>query len=157
MRSAQPTAATTDLDAWRITFVERLGAMGDVMGLSRTVIRLLGWLVVCDPPYQSAPQLQVGLRLSAGTVSSAMNTLVRDGLVQRVTLPADRHHYYKVEPDGWKRLLAGQLQVLGEIRAIADQAMAGAGGRADDRLVDMQRFYARCEPMLAEVLDRVPS
>jgi DNA-binding transcriptional regulator GbsR (MarR family) len=157
MTIAQPSNPERDPGNWQGTFIEQLAAIGDAMGLSRTVTRLLAWLVVCDPPYQSARQLQAGLQLSAGSVSTGVNALVHGGFVRRLALPGDRHRYYEIGPDGWRRLLAGQLQVVGEIRRITDQAMEAAGPGADRRLVDMGRFYARCEPMLADLLDRVPS
>jgi DNA-binding transcriptional regulator GbsR (MarR family) len=140
-----------------MTFVEGLAAIGDAMGLPRTVIRLLAWLVVCDPPIQSAPQLQAGLQLSAGSVSAGMNTLVQGGFVTRFALPGDRHRYYEIGPDGWRRILAAQLQVISEVRRIADQAMETAGSRADRRLVDMRTFYTHCEPMFAALLEGIPA
>jgi DNA-binding transcriptional regulator GbsR (MarR family) len=150
---AVPTAAGRVAGDWRATFVERFGVVGDDMGLPRTMTRLLGWLVVCDPPYQSAQQIQAGLRLSSGSVSTGLGALARGGLVERLTFPGDRHIYYKVGPDGWRRLMAGRLRVLGEIRHIADQALTDSAGRADGRLREMRDFYASCERLFTELLD----
>jgi len=157
MTGALPMPAA-DGGGWRATFVEQLGVIGDDMGLPRTMTRLLGWLVVCDPPYQSSPQIQTGLRISAGSVSIAVNALARAGLAERLTFPGDRHTYYKIGPDGWKQLLAQRMRVLGEIRRIADQALSSAGDGADDRLREMRNFYAWCAELFTDLLDRpIPS
>ncbi len=154
MTTAAAAGATPDAGDWRATFVERFGVVGDDMGLSRTMTRLLGWLVVCDPPHQSAQQIQAGLRLSSGSVSTGLSALARGGLVDRLTFPGDRHTYYTVGPDGWRQLVTGRLRVLGAIRRIADQALTGAGGDADHRLHEMRDFYASCERLFTDLLNR---
>ncbi|HXQ43500.1 MAG TPA: hypothetical protein VN816_02590 [Acidimicrobiales bacterium] len=154
MTAAASTSAGPDAGDWRATFVERFGVVGDEMGLPRTMTRLLGWLVVCDPPHQSAQQIQAGLRLSSGSVSSGLSALARGGLVDRLTFPGDRHTYYTVGPDGWRQLVAGRLRVLGAVRRMADQALAAAGGRADHRLHEMRDFYASCERLVTDLLDQ---
>jgi len=149
-----PARAVAESAEWSAVFVEQFGVIGEEIGLPRTMTRLLGWLVVCDPPYQSAQQIQAGLRLSAGSVSTGMNDLVRGGLAERLTFPGDRHVYYRIGPDGWRGFLAGRLRVLGEIRRIADRAMAAAGDLADSRLQDLRDFYARSEQLFTKLLEQ---
>ncbi|HUO48867.1 MAG TPA: MarR family transcriptional regulator, partial [Acidimicrobiales bacterium] len=91
---------------WRTSFIERFGVVGDDIGLPRSMTRLLAWLVVCDPPHQSAAQIRQGLQLSAGSVSTGMNSLVRAGLAERVAFPADRRTYYRLRAAGWHEGLA---------------------------------------------------
>lgn len=154
MSSESPTRPVPESAAWPAIFVEQFGVIGEEMGLPRTMTRLLGWLVVCDPPYQSAQQIQTGLRLSAGSVSTGMNDLVRGGLAERLTFPGDRHVYYRISPDGWRGFLAGRLRVLGEIRRIADRAMTAAGDLADHRLQEMRDTHARFEQLFTNLLEQ---
>jgi DNA-binding transcriptional regulator GbsR (MarR family) len=155
MTSTAPLRPTSSADGdWRSAFVEHFGIVGDDMGLPRTMTRVLGWLVVCEPAQQSARQIQDGLGLSAGSVSTGLGGLVRGGLVERLTFPGDRHSYYRVRPGGWRQLLAARVRVLTEIRRIADQAVAAAGAHADHRLPEMRDFYAMCERRFTELLDQ---
>ena len=139
---------------WQETFVEQFGLLAET-NLPRSIARVFGWLVVCAPRYQSAEQLQETLRLSAGSVSSATTTLVRDGVVARVTFPGDRRIYYQVHTDGWPRLLRARIHMLGQARHIAEQAMGAAGEATDDRLRGMHDLYARLEKLFAGLLDEV--
>ena len=136
----------------RAEFIERLGEVGYGMGLPRTMSRLLGWLVVCDPPHQTAQQGQTVLQLSAGSVSTGFGELTRAGLVERLHFPGERRTYYRIRPDGWGQLLAAQVRMFAEILLIANQAVAAASDEVDDRLREAQSFYARCEGAFTELL-----
>jgi len=154
MTSTAPLGSTAGDHDWRNAFIEHFGIVGDDMGMPRTMTRVLGWLVVCEPAEQSARQIQEGLGLSAGSVSTGLGGLVRGGLVERLTFPGDRNYHYRVRPGGWHQLLAARVRVLTEIRRIADQAVAAAGAHADHRLDEMRDFYAMCERRFAELLDQ---
>ncbi len=147
----------TGTDDWRAGFVERFGALGREMGLSPAVGRQLGWLVVCDPPEQSAEQIRAALRLSAGSVSTGMASLARHGLVDRLAFPPDRRSYYRVAPDGWRRLLATRLGAIAGIRRVADEALSVAGPGADARLPEIRAFGRRCEQLCRDLVDGRPS
>jgi DNA-binding transcriptional ArsR family regulator len=152
-----PVRDTTIPGDWRAEFVEHFGVVGYDMGLPRTMTRLLGWLVICNPPHQSAQQLQAALKLSAGSVSTGLGELARAGLVERVSFPGDRHVYCRIKPDGWQQLLAARVRVLVEIRDLADRALTAGGGEADHRLLELRDFYALFERLMTGILDEPPS
>jgi DNA-binding transcriptional regulator GbsR (MarR family) len=141
---------------WKEEFVEQVGLLAD-SGLPRSVARVLGWLVVCQPHHQSAEQLRARLRLSAGSVSGAVAMLVRAEIVARVSFAGDRRTYYRLRPDGWQRLLRTRLQLLTEARQVAEQALVAAGDEGDERLRGMRDFYGLLEAEFVRLLDHEPS
>jgi DNA-binding transcriptional regulator GbsR (MarR family) len=141
------------MEAWQRIFVEQVGLLADT-GLPRSITRVLGWLVVCEPPEQSAEQLRATLQLSAGAVSAAASSLVRAGIVTRVTFPGDRRLYYRLQPDGWQRLLRSRLEATSEVRRLAEEALDASGGQTSERLRAMRDFYARCEVVFADLLEQ---
>ena len=157
MTNPVPVRDTTVPGDWRAEFVEHFGVVGYDMGLPRSMTRLLGRLVICDPPHQSAQQLQAALGLSAGSVSTGLGELTRAGLVERISFPGDRHTYCRIKPDGWQQLLAARVRVLIGIRDLADRALTAAGGEADHRLLEFRDFYASFEQMMTGILDEPPS
>jgi DNA-binding transcriptional regulator GbsR (MarR family) len=146
---AQASPATPD---WRLRFVEDMGGLVLVHGTPRAVMRALGWMIVCDPPEQTAPQIQEGLSLSAGSVSTSLRTLCEVGVVEKVARPGDRRIYYRVSSPGWERVLESRFRALTEIRRVADRALQSAGGEADDRLQEMRDTYAHMEDGVKELL-----
>ncbi|GAC1361557.1 MAG: hypothetical protein NVSMB32_00700 [Actinomycetota bacterium] len=136
---------------WQERFVEQVGLHTDV-GLPRTLARVFAWLVVCQPRHQSAEQLRQTLGISTGSVSTATTSLVRAGIVARRSFPGERRIYYELHAQGWRRLMAGRLRALSEVRALAEQALAEGAGRADDRLQGMRDFYAAYESLTSQLM-----
>ncbi len=83
-------------------FADEVGLLLSQMGLPPAYGRLLGWLLICDPPQQTSTQLGEALGLSKGSVSSGMRMLERADLVQRVPNPG-RGHAYEMLPDALVR------------------------------------------------------
>ena len=72
-----------------------------VHGAPRALMRVLGWMVVCEPADQTAVDVQNELGLSAGSVSTSLRYLGEMGLVQRVSRPGDRRIFYRLNTGGW--------------------------------------------------------
>lgn len=138
---------TASVAGWQERFIEGVVTSADI-GLPPSLVRVLSWLIVCEPPHQSAEELATTLGLSTGAVSAATSMLVRAGLVTRRRFAADRKFHYELHHDGWERLLQSRLRVLAEVRELAETALAGSPA-ATPRLQSMRDFYAACEAALA--------
>ena len=89
-------------------FVDRLGLFMDMLGGSRTMGRVYGWLLISDPPQQSLTELAQTLSVSKASVSTVARQLQEGGLIER--LPSStRQHMYKVTPGGFSSVLSAQL------------------------------------------------
>src|SRR6266536_1332389 len=138
---AEPSAA-------ELAFVEDVAAFYAVDGLPRTVGRVLGWLLVCDPPEQTAAQLAMVLRASRGTISGATRTLVTAGLVRRSGRPGERVDYFSVRADLWSDLVERRMLAATRFHALVRRGLellddAPAGRR--ERLAELDRLYRYLE------------
>jgi DNA-binding transcriptional regulator GbsR (MarR family) len=137
---------------WRRDFVEDMGRLVLAYGAPRALMRVLGWMVVCEAPEQTAADVQKELRLSAGSVSTSLRYLGEMGLVERVSRPGDRRIFYRLNTEGWELLLQQRFRAFNEIRVVADKAVMAAAGRANDRLQGMRDTWAFLEAGAAELL-----
>ncbi len=137
---------------WRHRFVEEMGGLVLVHGTPRALMRVLAWMVVCEPPEQTAADIQRELSLSAGSVSTSLRMLGDIGMVERVARPGDRHIYYRLCGDGWELVLEARFRAFNEIRRVADRAVAAADGAAGPRLIDMRDTWAFLESGGEELL-----
>ncbi|WP_460527165.1 hypothetical protein [Flindersiella endophytica] len=55
-------------------YVEEIGLYFAGVRLPRMPGRILGWLLVCDPPHQSAEELAAALQVSSGSISVHAST-----------------------------------------------------------------------------------
>lgn len=120
-------------------FVEKMGVFGIESGMPRSVARVLGFLLICEPAYQSADQIADKLKLSAGAVSNAVNLLQQARLLKRVTFAGDRRYYYEFNPDGWKESLITRLKTLPRGIELAAEGLKIS--RDNPRLEHMRDFY----------------
>jgi hypothetical protein len=150
--SPRRSADNAGAAGWRTTFVDELGALGPDIGLPRAMMRVTAWMMVCEPPEQSARQIQDGVRLSAAAVSTATRQLIAAGMLERVSRAGDRQIYYRLVSGSWDAPLQAKLRALGRLRHVADKGIAAAGDRADHRLIEMRDAFGWFEDQLADHL-----
>jgi DNA-binding transcriptional regulator GbsR (MarR family) len=89
-------------------FVDRLGLFFELLGGPRTMGRVYGWLLICDPPQQSLTQLADALSVSKASVSTVARQLQEAGMVERLPSP-NRQHLYRATPGGFTSVMGTQL------------------------------------------------
>src|SRR5213080_4490877 len=105
-----------DPDEELISFANEMGMFYEDLGLPRAWGRVLGWLLVCEPDFQSGEDLAAILRGSRGSVSMTTRALISGGLVDRRTLHGDHRTYYRIRPETWTALLEEQKQKTKTLR-----------------------------------------
>jgi len=83
-------------------YVEEVGIIFEQTGLPRMAGRILGWLIIADPPHQSATQITEALIASKGSISTITRLLIQLGLVERISLPGVRQDYFRIRADAWQ-------------------------------------------------------
>jgi DNA-binding transcriptional regulator GbsR (MarR family) len=125
-------------------FVDRMGLFFELLGASRTMGRIYGWLLICDPPQQSLTQLADALSVSKASVSTVARQLQEGGMIERLPSP-NRQHLYRVTPGGFTSVLETQLSLMRRGIEPAEFALSVLG---DDRAEQRQRvedFRDFCE------------
>lgn len=118
-------------------WVERVATFCvDEWGLPPITGRILGWLMICDPPEQSAGEIADAIQASRASLTSNMRFLTTIGLVRRIRRPGDRTAYYHIEDDAWSKVVQRKLDSLGAFGDIAEEgfALAGRGGLHIERI-----------------------
>jgi DNA-binding transcriptional regulator GbsR (MarR family) len=104
-RSTKEREATEDRRRRAATEEERrfageVGSYWEDAGGTRMAGRVLGALLLADPPEMSSAELLGFLAISAGSVSTATRELIRPGLAERVRVPGDRQDYFRATMGG---------------------------------------------------------
>ena len=133
-------------------FVEEVGIMLELDAAApRMVGRVLGWLLVCEPPEQSAAELADFLQASKGSISTATRVLLRLGMVERVRARGDRFDRFRVRPGAYDEAIWRQDQYTRPRRILkmGMDALADEPPARRERLEDLDEMYAWWEERIA--------
>ena len=105
-------------------FVEEVGIVFEQTGLPRMAGRILGWLLISDPPHQSTDELTDALMASKGSISTMTRYLIQLGLVERLSLPGVRHDYFRLRSDAWQHMIRrGLVDEIRMVRQVAERGL----------------------------------
>jgi DNA-binding transcriptional regulator GbsR (MarR family) len=138
-------------------FADDVGLSYEELGFPRAWGRVLGWLLVCQPDFQSAEDLATALHVSKGSISMATQALVRAGMVERQTLRGDRRTYFRIRPGAWASVIEEQTRNATKLRELAGRGLQLLNGAPDGRrrrLEELQNLMALYEQETLALLAR---
>ena len=146
----EPTAAELD-------FVDEVAGLFAREGMPLISGRVIGWLLISEPPEQTAAQLAEVLQVSRSSISSATRLLTPSGLVTGVRRRGERQEYFRIAADGWSRMLTRRYEqaaafhrLTGRGLAVLDQAPA----QRRERLQNVHDLYGFLADELPALLRR---
>lgn len=145
------------LDEEQRRYVEEFGLLFGQFGLSRMLGRVLGVLMISDPPERSAEELAEELGASRGSISQTTRSLIQMSLVQRWSRPGERRDYFRIKPGAWHEVMRREMEALGGFRKMAERGLDllhSGDPRARRSLEEMRDFYAYWEKEMPAVLKR---
>ena len=137
-------------------FVEDFGLLLEQNGLPRMAGRIVGWLLICNPPHQSINDLAQTLRASKGSISTMTRLLIEMDIVERIALPEDRRDYFRITPGAWSQIIMMELSEVTTGHQLAERGLdivAGQPPELQARLKEAHDLYAFLEreyPILIE-------
>lgn len=141
-----PTPARADL----VNFAEQFAGTTQALGLPPMVGRVLGWLLVCDPPDASSQELEDVFGVSRASVSVATRFLEATRLVRRRRRSGERVHRFELDAQAFIKL--ADAERYRAFRLALEDGMNLRPG--DPRLEQMHDFYAYMEREIAAAIDR---
>lgn len=116
-------ATTTPISTARLEYIEEIGLFFGALGLPRMAGRVLGALLVADPPEQSAEELALTLQASRGSISTSTRLLEATGIIDRVSKPGERKMRFRNRPGAWGEVMKRRMAAVGAFRALAERGL----------------------------------
>lgn len=98
--------------------VEEIGVAFDKTGFPPLVGRVVGFLLLADPPYQTFYAIQEFLGASKSSISNALNVLMEKCIVDYVTFSGDRKRYFRLNIDSWLENTKEKMEKMSQVDAI---------------------------------------
>jgi len=130
-----------DLDNERLRqFIENSADLMEERGFPHMAGRVIGALLICMPPHLSHEELAEHLQASKGSISMSTQLLMRLGLVERISLPGQRRHFYRLRENLWKDFLPKIVSNTNREREVIMDGLASLEGEPVEmkrRLIEM--------------------
>ena len=122
-------------------FIEDISLFFEQMGLPRMAGRVLGVLLIADPPEQSTNDLSEVLQASKSSISTTARLLTETGLIERVPSPMPRRVYYRFKPSGWLVFMRQRMRLWSELHQIAERGLELLQDEDPDRRERLQEAH----------------
>ncbi len=105
--------------------VEKLGVIFEQTGVGPMVGRVVGCLILAEPPYKSFDEIVSFLGASKSAVSNALTLLQSLAVVDYFKQPGDRKRYFRLNIDQWEDFIHhGYVQMLSRLNAAMDETLS---------------------------------
>ncbi|MCK5584695.1 MarR family transcriptional regulator [Candidatus Bipolaricaulota bacterium] len=124
-------------------FIENTADLMEEQGFPRMAGRVIGALMICTSPHLSHEELAEQLQASKGSISMTTQLLMRLSIVERISLPGHRRHYYRLREQLWNDLLSTRSEHILQHLSLVDDGLALLKTEpieAKMRLIELQVF-----------------
>lgn len=138
-------------------FVEEMGQVLASYGMTPMAGRMWGWLLICDPPEQTAADIAEALNASRGAISGTARILAGAGFIRRTTHRGDRREWFNAQPEALESFLRNAGQVYAQLRRLAERGLDAIADRpapSQARLEEMRDFLGFVEREMPAIVDR---
>lgn len=138
-----PNACRSPTPRRHAPFAEGVAELFEAHGWPRLVGRVLGELLLAEPPYLSTAELCERLDTSKGHLSSAITMLEAMRMIERFGVSGSRQHHYRLASDAFVRAMHQAVEPSASLAGLAERALSDApeDSRARIELTRMRDFY----------------
>jgi hypothetical protein len=115
---------------------------------------MLGYLLACDPPEQTAGEIGLATGLSPASISSSARLLVQMSAVEPRHHIGDRKTYYRVPQTLWIDIVRSKLTAFGDLAVVGKRIKAAGSVGREDGIDDMVAFAEFWEDELPRIIER---
>ena len=134
-------------------FVEEMGGFLASLGMTPMAGRMWGWLLICEPPEQTAAHIAEALHASRGAISGTARLLAGSGLIRRATRAGDRREYFSAPPEALDSMLSNAAAIYRQMRQIAERGLVATADRPPEARARLREF----RDVMAFVEQEVPA
>lgn len=139
-------------------FIEDISLYFEQMGMPRMAGRVLGVLLISNPPEQSINDLCEVLQASKSSISTTTRLLSEMGLIERVAPPLPRRVYFQFKGGGWVTFMRMRLRLMASLHQIAEWGLELLGDKEPNlrgRLQEAHDMFSLIEDALPSLLQRI--
>jgi DNA-binding transcriptional regulator GbsR (MarR family) len=141
-------------------FIERISLSFEHLGMPRLAGKILGLLLISDPPAQSLVEISQQLKFSKSAVSVTMRYLMGLELIEKVPSPLPRQDYYSFKPGGWITYLQSWLDLMKGLHRTTEEGLKLINSKPPElkaRLMEAHDLFSILENELPALVEDLRS
>lgn len=148
-------ARTPDPTAETVGFPLSLGELFQQQGWPRLTGRVIGELLLAEPPYLSSAELCERIGCSKSHLSAAIQHIDAMGMLERFGMPGSRKDHYRLTHDAFAVSMRKAVEPSRRMAAAAERALSEVdeGSRAAEEIGLMRDFYVYFTRRLKEIVE----
>jgi len=107
----------------RSKLIEDIALFYESHGIPRIGGRIIGLLLLTEGAI-SAEQIASRLKVSRGSISSNVRSLMNFGLIEKISEPGNRLNYYCFSPTAWENVLTMRLKAFIPLQQLAKHGLS---------------------------------
>ena len=136
--------------------VERIGVVFEKSGTPPVAARVIGHLMMAEPPYLSFDDLVEATQASKSSVSNAIKFLQTEGLVDYITFSGDRKRYFRLYTDTWLEIQKDRIKSIAALRNIMEETVAMRSSQYPEfnhTLEEVIDLYGELESKIIKIIE----
>ena len=121
----------------KLEFVDAFSLKIEESGRPRIYGQILAWLLICDPPHQSFPDLMDTLNISKASVSNTTRQLIESGHIEKVRISGKRQIYFRISDNSLYDTVQREMKIILSMKDIVYKGLQIA---QDDHKTDTSRL-----------------
>ena len=136
--------------------VERIGVGFEKLGIPPVGARVVGHLMLAEPPYLSFDELVEATQASKSSVSNAIKSLQTEGLIDYITFSGDRKRYFQLYSSTWLEIMKDRVKGFASLRQIITETVTLRSGQYPEfnhTLTEVTDLYRELEEQMIRVIE----
>ena len=148
--------ATKTAQADKQRQVERIGVGFEKAGIPPVGARIIGLLMMAEPPYLAFDDLVEYTQASKSSVSTALKFLQVEGLVDYITFSGDRKRYFQLYSSTWVEIMKDRMTAFTSLRQIIKETLELRSSQYPEfnhTLAEVAELYQQLERKMIKTIE----
>jgi DNA-binding transcriptional regulator GbsR (MarR family) len=125
-------------------YIEEMAVFFEGMGMTKSMGRIFGYVLVCDKAMVDFDELQVELKMSKGSVSMTTKGLAQLNFIEMVSQAGERKTYFRIAKNSFSDLIRKRNNILKMFETQLKKALEVKENKKDETanwIADTASFY----------------
>jgi len=132
-------------------FIEDIGMFFESQRMPRMAGRVIGLLLISDPPVLTAGDIGDMLEISKGSVSTNTRFLLQLGMVEKIGQIGERRDLFRIHPRANELLLLARQDEFKRLHALLTQGITNLESDQPESLKRLKNMQKMCEVAIKDI------